>query len=124
MLRAPGYNYYAQVKKLLIKNVCAHAHYMHATPTSTLYIIIYIAPRGSHYSIFYDGNRVQCMQVRIAIDSLLYYLRYSTTCERSISITSLSFHFALFPMAKRRSDDCASSSSSSGKHRKTGIDPK
>ena len=49
---------------------------------------------------------------------------YSTTCERSISITSLSFHFALFPMAKRRSDDCASSSSSSGKHRKTGIDPK
>ena len=49
---------------------------------------------------------------------------YSTTCERSISITSLSFHFALFPTAKCRSDDCASSSSSSGKHRKTGIDPK
>ena len=38
--------------------------------------------------------------------------------------TSLSFHFALFPLAKHRSDNCASSSSSSVKHRRTEIDPK
>ena len=49
---------------------------------------------------------------------------YITTCERSISITSLSFHFTLFPMAKRRFDNCTSSSCSSWKHRKTGIDLK
>ena len=49
---------------------------------------------------------------------------YSTTCERSTSIMSLSFHFAIFPMVKRCSDDCARSSSSSGKHKKTWIDPK
>ena len=48
----------------------------------------------------------------------------STTCERSISITFLSFHFALFPMAKHCFDDCASSSTLSGKHRKTAIDSK
>ena len=42
----------------------------------------------------------------------------------AISITPFSFHFAVCPMAERRSDDWVSSSNLSGKHRKTGIDPK
>ena len=49
---------------------------------------------------------------------------YSIASVAAISITPFSFHFVLCPMAKCRSDDWTSSSSSSGKHRKTGIDPK
>ena len=48
---------------------------------------------------------------------------YSTACDRGISKPSLFFHFALFSTAKHCSDNCATSSSSSVKHRRTRIDP-